>query len=211
MHHRIVPPPQSAFDSSYIITECRFLSPCHIHCLPSQRPLPRHSLPPKCPGAKTLLCPATGPANSIGQRVTELGSSQQCSTQIVLYVCSCNQQWINHERLSVSVTVPRCWDFAPFKLQVIVAAVQFGRADKNKAWSQFPISLVFNWHLLLFVSFPEHQLIYFEITPLFIKKRSDSTKYFFERKLKMLKSWSWTIYIRDDTASLWIQMDVSVR
>lgn len=185
MHHRIVPPPQSAFDSSYIITECRFLSPCHIHCLP---PLPHHSLPPKCPSAKTLLCPATGPANSIGQRVTELGSSQQCGAQIVLYVCSCNQQWINHEGLSVSVTVPRCWDFAPFKLQVIVAAVQFGHADKNKAWSQFPISLVFNWHLLYSVSFPGHQLTHFEIIIYLLffslQKRIYSSKYFkMDRKI----------------------------
>lgn len=173
MHHRILPPPQSAFDSSYIITECRFLSPCHIHCLPSQRPLPRHSLPPKVSRRENLImsCHRT-PQTQSDKRVTELGSSQQCSAQIVLvYVCSCNQQWINHQGLSVSVTVPRCWDFAPFKLQVIVAAVQFGRADKNEAWSQFPISLVFNWHLLHSVSLPGHQLIHFEITPLFIKKK----------------------------------------
>lgn len=182
MHHRIFPPPQSACDSSHIITECRFLSLCHIHCLPSQRPLPRHSLPPKCPTAKTLLCPATGPANSIGQRVTELRSCQQCSAQIGLYVCSCNEQWINHKGVSVGVTVPRCWDFAPFKLQVIVAAVQFGHADKNEALSQFPISLVFNWHLLHSASLPGHQLIHFEIKTLFVQERSKNTKYFLESK-----------------------------
>lgn len=60
----------------------------------------------------------------------------------------CDQQWINHEGGSISVTVPRCWDFPPFQAGGNGGNGAIWPRWQKEARSQLHISQVFNWHLI---------------------------------------------------------------
>lgn len=121
-------------------------SACHTRRLPSCRPLPPLS-PAEVSWCENLImvCHRSCKLNWTKSRKTGPEPVLR-DAQTDPHVCG--QRWINHEGGSISVTVPRCWDFPPFQAGGNGGNGAIWPRWQKEARSQLHISQVFNWHLI---------------------------------------------------------------